>query len=922
MKKGKILSTLLVSSIALFTFIGCSKKTNRDTKPTETITTENTTSEQKKEDVLTNKCYIDSNNSFVTRVGLKNNQLNNIIIVTNIYDSIYVDVKTNNNKIERITTNQGLNDRQKYSCIAKNGDGYTPIASEKYYYGKNIATEIDFDVMAKVEDNKITFIVLNKTFEISINGELDNTFNEIKSQSFKIGDNEYNYDGSALYSGTGDNGIVITLSDNKVQHTAYGYRYETEILENGNMVKYSKILSGNEYVSFLEINMEFDNEGYIKKYTNNGVETTYNYNSNHTELEMITGTEKEKITLDKNKVINIKEYDTDGETIKKESIFEYDDLGRYTSIEFIENSYDKRVMEYNGNTSAPLKENNYRKSNKDDNYEQSDYKTFDYFDDGKLKGIYEFYGNNNAKKTIIYDYDNFENITKEIKLMYEYVDELSVDSKKYEYTYDELNRLSYVSEYSIDDDKEFYESQLIGYEYDDKTSNVSSYTIYVYYSTGITQFESKFICTSNGDILESLEEYYEFGSLKLEEKYENGSIKKSVEYIYYEEELSRIKIKTIKEYVLLSGNYNAKLKETIYTYYDENYIEHILDYCTDIDFIGKITSNRTYYKEYDSDNIIMLHFIDYKPNKDSTDFVKDKVTTYDANEAIGGIAIEKIEEYGYAPNDALVVLKTYYIEHNINDFEEEGKKYYIENIYNTYNEEFIDEKKKYVYSSGADYYFMTEHYYDRLGDTHVYGKFDEFEYDEYIYITEERIHVTKKTSSQFNNNGLITKKIIEYYGISDILESRTIYEYSHGTNTVVVSEYIDTDLGEQPSFGMAKTVTVVPKNELYHPYLIMNARLNNSNEYEVLKMALKHMENTEAISHDYSDIMRVEFTGGMPSAIYRYVLNDDDKEPFVSTYKLKDDFLSDDEQWLDLANYNHINDSEPEDESLLNMDLN
>lgn len=921
MNKRRIISSIIVASVALFTFIGCSKSTTKDNRTTKipTTTTQTHVTTQHYDAVLTNKCYINQDNGMIVRVGLADGKLSSLIVLPTISEGILMKVETEGNKIKQLTSYNQLMERPNAAIKIKKADGYCPIATTSKYIDTGSYDEFYYDITAKVDDDKITIINFDKTIEISINGTLNDSFSELTSTASTINNCTFTYNDSILNMIDIDGETNITLEDNKYIFNPTDYKSAIEASDDGKVHIYQAHIEGSEYVNHFDMLIELDEDGYYKKLTSSFFGSTpnivnYSYNADRSIVTISNDNGKNVTTFDKGKIINFISYDNNNNNVTMESSMIYDDLGNFTEyIETHGTSCAKSVYEYVDGTSILSKLTFFNKNITELNYNENTAYEYEFYEDGNLEAYRVFYSKKLASD-YYFEYDEAGN--KTLYQCYKYSNgNLTSDSFKEEYSYDELGRKESALYYNLDSSySDWYLSSEYNYNYEGDNLYFSNYSCYEYYENGNECRYYAYIVDSEGH--EQTLEYTEFNELgnpTIVKKYEDDMEIEVTEYVY-DEDNETITEETICSYKKIN-NKKVLVRSESYTYTDDYYIEHDVEYYTGTDYpslVGNTYKDLTYYNYYDDEAPYKSEQIYYKKHPTNNYFIYDYIVSYDANEDVDGKMTHKTIHYDLV-GSVVVKTKTTFIIIDLSD-NSYAKRYYETYTYPEANPGgFIEEKEVYEFFNEINGYLFVKKY-----SGHVPNTFDQFSYcDEYEYtITGNIAKVSKHTFYSYYDNGKLYEMIIEVIDTDshDVIE-RKKYSYSYQSGTTDYEETEYNDIGVTGYYTQFRTVKKdVDGNELV-------VLFNSSYNYFT-----SHYDQTKSGSYSYVDnayrcdkIRKIEYDEDGNCYRVTWYINDYDTNSY-KVYLLKNDYLNMvSNAWENLDNYDFV--STVEDSVYTNMDI-
>ncbi|MBP5446356.1 MAG: hypothetical protein J6Y28_09315 [Acholeplasmatales bacterium] len=885
MKRKHIITGLLVTSISLLAFVGCSKKKTKTNKTTntntstvtqtnKTTTSTKTNTTSKTEDVLVNKCYASSNILFVNTY-ITNEQLTDFVVCIGGNYGLICKPTINDEKFDSITIYSQSSSKMGNLPVKtiKKADKFTPVVTimkELMDYNYNEAASV------RVSDNKIDFKLEDMTFQINIDGSIDGSLTELSSTPKNIKGALVTYSNGIMnVTFDDDYNYVITLKKDLYEFLVSDqYRTGIKLSDDGDVSIYSDQydLEKKEFLKINETNVTVNKNNEIEKITStygSNISTTlveYDSNNNKIILEqqmssggsihplgavLAHGSTRTTITLDKygRTIEYLEEMQTGSNTYTaiNNYTYEYDDFGNIvTEINHKSNPKYKYIFTYNDKN---LLETSTFYQLSDELFVEKTLNTFTYNDDNIVinrittsGGIKTFEGND--------QYDEFGNTIMLERLYYSSENKLSNSSSKKEYIYDDKGKtlLEGIEYKAKSDGTSLYKYAHYDYEYTESTLDDKKYTLNTTYA-----------------------KYYNEDNIE--------SSKERIEYVTYVDEnrLGEVYYSTTKY------DYNKAANDYLNTFdYKEDYYENVIyeaNYTYD-GYGNNFSRNEKSYIVTDKGSQLYLEYI-YSDNYEITNYFYDiyaeeivpcegilrsEATYYDK---LGETIESIVTEYGFIEGmsvrtyefryeriieDDVTTYKTTQINFN-NEYFPEQKTTEEINIYDE-NEKWIStERYEYSYNPNTEEYTRlkylsdvnTNQYLDCEEIYHI-GEFYTkvlYEYNpghgEYHYLTKKieytynnLMNVTNEFNTYYNQDGTEKSHYEEIgyiYDLDNNLTSRTKYEsYTSKTDlkhvqTALFVEGIElyTYMAALNSNDQYTTVQIgdINKRELSYTYVIV-----------------------------------------------------------------------------------------------------
>ena len=492
MKKKKIITGLLLVSMAALAFTACGKKTTKTSKTTKNntqvttssktqttkkqtsgkVTTEKQTT-KKQEIVSVKKCYFNANDGLIAKTDVEDDYLVNATIVMGYSKALMVKPIIKNGKIDSVLFITNASPEKTVSMTnalkLKPSDKFAPVG---WTFDEEFGHETSFYITAKVSNDKIEFKSQGKTYSITKNGVIDSSFSEI-TKPFEVKGYSYTYNNEVLnVSETAYNSnYVITLKKDLFKFDTGSYISQIEWMENKAvlseahdegpiMVKHSEkvftfddnyTLNGSSSIADgMQVNTEVS-------WSNNGkvltlVSTNTPYSGGYVyPLASIGQKSKAVLTYDDyGRIINTKAYaiDETTETLMTEYNYAFDNDGNITIetyLPFIGTKSQKKYFYTNGKLSKVEYQN----------YNGEEFVTTSYFTITTSKNglatevkSYEVSGETETLTEDCYREKDDKNRTLEYSKLFYSAGKLTNASYKYEYEYNDENDITSKNDYA------------------------------------------------------------------------------------------------------------------------------------------------------------------------------------------------------------------------------------------------------------------------------------------------------------------------------------------------------------------------------------------------------------------------------------------------------------------------------------------
>ena len=671
MKKRKILTGLLLVSIAALSFVACGKKKNNKTNATtkSNITTKANTTTKKSESLSGSKCYANIKDDMFVRTEVENSELTDLKLLTSSYNCISIRPKIDNKKFVSLSVfSSNTSSKEVIKVITKNSKA-TPI-SYNSFDAFDEEFNLDYNVSIKLTDDSIEIYYKDSTYTISVNGLVNGGFSEITSSGITVGDDvSLKRDGDKIIAL--ENEIVVsevTLKKDLFLYDDGEYQSYLKYKDDGSIQAYFGEFNGDDLNLYFDLNITMDETGYIKKIVDGKTTYDYTYNSDKTKLEVLRTTEVENHMLSTLSTRSKHEYTLDefgrtleekfytdsasGFTLQHTYTYTYDDRGNFLSEEF-DDEHKKYVYTYN-DKGLLIGEKQYSTSTGSDilkEYSEITYTT-DYKDSTYKKYIVSG-STNKLDKDFKIEYSG-NNITLYDFKYYDGEGKLTDDSYKSEFTYNSNNTKATFKYYCAKyDGSAFYLEEEGRYEYSTVDGHLVRTLFEKDYEEDGTYEECKYVMWDINR--NSYEDYY-----KLSDTLNRYILTYKSSTIYNNDGTS---VDTSIYYKLDSSN-NEVIKSKEERYYDDE----------------RYTTMEKKYA-FDGTNYLITEYTTYFEGTSWESFDED--TTYTDDWKISSI---NTYEYEIVENDCYqksVTYKTY----NYED------KYYVCEYYENYN---IDEDHYYI----------------------------------------------------------------------------------------------------------------------------------------------------------------------------------------------------------------------------------
>lgn len=476
----KIVTSALLTTLAIFTFVGCGKKkttnkTNNNTtikttfnkttnSTTKKATTAKKTTTEKKIEVVDGN-YLYANDNYLTHAIIEDGKLKSLKLFSGLTTCYIITPTIVDGKFEKITMTLPLDSEFSESYLVLNkGNEFTPFEKVQYNLGNN--RHINLNTI-RVSDDRIEIKSLNETTTIYLNGEMNDSTKVTGEISFDGATVSYNnnvINATYNFADIFTKNYVTTIEENKVVTNIDNEDFYTTEINGKNIICKYEYSDGEEIHLSKSYEIKLDDNGYISTYSEpvwNGMQVrTFTYSNNYKDIIIHFDNPGDDPNDDWDRVCKLDDF-------RREIVYDgytttYDTFGNITKYSC---SDYECVYAFNSDN-TPKSRLNYDANDGEEGYYLS-YSEFYTFDNLGRFVAYKSVDNTNNDKIISQasiTYDDNGNILSQIDESYDEDGKLNSWSSKAIYTYKDGKPINQ-KRYSVNN-HEFYVVEEIVYYYE------------------------------------------------------------------------------------------------------------------------------------------------------------------------------------------------------------------------------------------------------------------------------------------------------------------------------------------------------------------------------------------------------------------------------------------------------------------------